>query len=91
MAIQFDAEITLDEDYLEHNYESYDTKYGEKLIPSVEQIIRDALNDIWESHRFGVSLTAKNVRLVSLHVGDRSEGRKLDLDEIAHFVGDEHD
>tara|TARA_R100000458_G_scaffold59935_1_gene72908 strand:+ start:6225 stop:6431 length:207 start_codon:yes stop_codon:yes gene_type:complete len=68
MAIKFDAEITLDEDYLQHNYESYDQ------VPSTESIIRDALNDIWESHRFGVSLTAKNVRLESLHVGGRKDG-----------------
>ncbi len=68
MAIKFDAEITLDEDYLEHNYASYDQ------VPSTESIIRDALNDIWESHRFGVSLTAKNVRLESLHVGGRKDG-----------------
>lgn len=68
MAIKFDAEITLDEDYLEHNYASYDQ------VPSTEAIIRDALNDIWESHRFGVSLTAKNVRLESLHVGGRKDG-----------------
>ena len=82
MAIQFDAEITLDEDYLQDNYESYD------MAPSIEDIIRDALKDIWESHRFGVSLTAKNVKLVSLHVGDRSKGKTLDLNDIAHFVGD---
>jgi len=68
MAIKFDAEITLDDDYLQHNYESYDQ------VPSTEGIIRDALNDIWESHRFGVSLTAKNVRLESLHVGGRKDG-----------------
>ena len=64
MAIRFDAEITLDEDYLEHTYESYDK------VPSVEDIIRDALNDIWDCHRFGVSLIAKNVKLVSLNVED---------------------
>lgn len=64
MAIQFDAEITLDEDYLQHNYESYD------MVPSVEDIIRDALNEIGDCHRFGVSLIAKNVRLVSLNVKD---------------------
>ena len=64
MAIQFDAEITLDEEYLEHNYASYDK------VPSVEDIISDVLNEIWDCHRFGVSLTAKNVKLVSLNVED---------------------
>lgn len=68
MAIVFDAEITLDEDYLQDNYESYD------MVPSTEDIVRDALNHIWESHRFGVSLTAKNVRLESLYVGGRKDG-----------------
>tara|TARA_R100001086_G_C11693718_1_gene219369 strand:+ start:330 stop:536 length:207 start_codon:yes stop_codon:yes gene_type:complete len=68
MAIVFDVEITLDEDYLQDNYESYD------MVPSTESIIRDALNDMWESHRFGVSLTAKNVRLESLTVGGRKDG-----------------
>ena len=68
MAIQFDAEITLDEDWLEQEYGSYD------MIPSVEDIISDAINDIWDCHRFGVSLTAKNVRLESLYVGGRKDG-----------------
>ncbi len=67
MTIKFDAEITLDEDWIEHNYADFDQ------MPSTEDIIRDAINDIWESHRFGVSLTAKNVRLESLHVGGRKE------------------
>ena len=83
MAIQFDAEITLDEEYLEHNYGSYDK------VPSVEDIISDALNEIWDCHTFGVSLIAKNVRLVSLDVEDRRRGRKLDINDIAHFIGDE--
>ena len=64
MAIQFDAEITLDEEWLEQEYGSYDNS------PSVEDIISDAINEIWDCHRFGVSLTAKNVRLVSLNVED---------------------
>jgi len=64
MAIQFDAEITLDEEWLEQEYGSYDK------VPSVEDIISDAINEIWDCHRFGVSLTAKNVRLVSLNVED---------------------
>lgn len=68
MAIKFDVEITLDEDWLQYEYESFDQ------VPSTERIISDAINDIWESHKFGVSLMAKNVRLESLYVGGRKDG-----------------
>ena len=68
MAIKFDVEITLDEEWLQQEYESFDQ------VPSTESIISDAINDIWNSHRFGVSLTAKNVRLESLYVGGREDG-----------------
>ncbi len=68
MAIQFDVEITLDEDWLEEEYATFDQ------IPSTESIIRDVLNHLWESHRFGIGLTAKNIRLESLYVGGRKDG-----------------
>ena len=68
MAIKFDVEITLDEEWLQEEYESFDQ------VPSTESIICDAINDIWDSHKFGVSLTAKNVRLESLYVGGRKDG-----------------
>jgi len=69
MAIKFDAEITLDDDYLEHTYADWDEGSF-----SVEMVIRDAISDIWESHRFGISLTAKNVSLDSLEIGGREDG-----------------
>ena len=68
MAIKFDVEITLDDEWLQQEYESFDQ------VPSTKSIIGDAISDIWESHRFGVSLTAKNVRLESLYVGAREDG-----------------
>ena len=50
--IKFDVTVELNETYLQEHYEDYK--------PSLHQIIHDALEQIWTSHRFGTSMTAKN-------------------------------
>ena len=55
--VQLDITLSLDEEYLEDEYRHYDDDFN----PTLEQIVRDAVNAVWDNHKFGVSLVAKNI------------------------------
>jgi len=85
MIIKFDVAISIDSEYVEHDY-SDQISEGHPP-PTIQQIIHDALEDIWTSHRFGSSMTAKNV-VIEIEEYDSEEGMKLvklDLDDVDKF------
>lgn len=55
--VQLDITLSLDEEYLDDEYKHYEEGY----CPPLEVIVRDAINAVWDNHRFGVSLKAKNI------------------------------
>ena len=69
MEIQFEATISLSEDFVKN---SFYTEEG--YTPTVEDIVHRAIEDIDGSHRFGVSYEAKNVTIKELEVGVREDG-----------------
>tara|TARA_Y100001973_G_C5175962_1_gene321926 strand:+ start:632 stop:841 length:210 start_codon:yes stop_codon:yes gene_type:complete len=69
MQIQFEATISLTEDFVEN---SFYTQEGD--APTVEEIVHRAIEDIDSSHRFGVSYEAKNITIKKLEVGVRKDG-----------------
>ena len=54
--IKFNVAIEIDDEYIAH-------EYSEGYKPTVNEIIKDALEAIWTSHRFGTSMTATDVRI----------------------------
>ena len=62
--VQLDITLSLNEEYLEDEYKHYDEDYS----PPLEVIVRDAINAVWDNHRFGVSLVAKNIIVEEYYV-----------------------
>ena len=72
MKIQFDVTITIDDGYVEQDYHEL---ISEGNPPTIQEIIHDALEDMWTNHKFGTSMTAKNV-IIELPSYDSEEGLK---------------
>ena len=76
MVIKFDVAITIDEGYVAQDYHD-PISMGNP--PTIQEIIHDALEDLWTSHRFGTSMTAKNV-VIEIPEYDSEEGLKQVVD-----------
>lgn len=84
MIIKFDVAIEIDSEYVKQEY-SDPISMGNP--PTIQEIIHNALEDIWTSHTFGSSMTAKNV-VIEIEEYDSEEGMKLvklDLDDVDKF------
>lgn len=78
--IKFDVTITIDEGYVELEYQE---PISTGKPPTIQEIIHDALEDLWTTHRFGTSMTAKNV-VIEMPSYDSEEGvlqvRKIEIE-----------
>jgi hypothetical protein len=66
MEIQFDITVNVSQDFIDH---SFYTEDGYR--PSVKDIVHRVIENIDESHRFGISYEAKNVTIKELNVSEK--------------------
>tara|TARA_R100001230_G_C5481588_1_gene32552 strand:- start:201 stop:479 length:279 start_codon:yes stop_codon:yes gene_type:complete len=83
MRIKFDVAIDIDTEYVNEDY-SEPISMGNP--PTIQEIIHNALEDIWTSHRFGTSMTAKNV-VIEIEEYDSEENLKqvIEVGDVDKF------